>query len=487
MKKLFILIISLACALMLSSCNLADQLGEISEQIKNNIIDVAGQFIEKDTSKNSTSDTESMPDLPDVPVSSDDNSQSQSDKPDIPDVPTKPVLPEYVALQRVRNPLNKYVGFLVDNGEYKHNYSYGYARYLTSLENLTESDNLSYFKISDMDSVAVVDFDLLLAKPQPQGEGEISYRDICDRICAFANKYSAPSLFLYDTTRIEIGSDPDKKLSPQEYALLLNTIYDGNCKEIPGGVTFINPEIRLITGVMRDINLDYIKELMREVEALRTDAFLPVGGWSFEISSEGRTPEEVFFSEENLEALIEYRDKSYKDIEIILSGLGWDTEFTKKPSFVRADENYTSYEYQAMYIIRSFLLADSFGIDKLSISTLKDTDAMGEGIIKKNGTKKLAYDLLKYFKSTTNGFYFEDINKISSALVSTYKDENGRTMYAVWSTDGATQISFDNLPTGVIVGAYDTESKAYSSVDTATQNGTITVTATGMPTFVFFD
>ncbi len=485
MRKIFILASVLLCVLFLASCNITDKINALSDQIKTNIIDVAGQFIEKDTSKGQSnssdssdapSHTEQVPSVPDEPS-----------VPDIPDVPTQPELPEYLLLERVKYPLNKYVGINIDDNEYKHRNAYGYGRYSTTLENAINSNNLSYFRISDMESAVQIDFDLALAKKEA-GEGEISFRDIASLLGAFAEKFSSPSALLYNTTRIEIGSCPNEKISPKDYALLLNTIYDGSNKELAGiGTTFINPEIRLITGTMSKIELDYIKELMSELEALRQDAYIPVGGWSFEIRSEGKAPETALSDYEQLNDLVKYRNKNYNGIEIYLNGIGWDTVNEDSPNYVAPKNGYTSEELQAMYILRAFLIANYFDIDKLTLSTLKDTEDNGEGIISANGTRKLSYNLLEYFKAKTANMSFVDVKSFMGEFTALYQDGNGNTMCAIWTNNASITMELEGLPESITVATYDKDSGTYKEEPVTTAEGAYSLTVNDMPTFIFYN
>ncbi|MBR2024526.1 MAG: hypothetical protein IKA02_01815, partial [Clostridia bacterium] len=356
MKRIIILAISLICMLLLASCNIQETMEQLSDNLKSGIIDAVGDYIEKDTESDKTSDEVLDNDLgnkpSDVPsdIPSDIPTDSETpDIPDIPDEPTVPEIPDYVVLEREKYPLNKYAGLDIfrlgtsfKDKEYNFRTAYGYGRYETTLDNLMGQNPLTYFRISGIESSVHVDFDLSKSKLDAV-EGEISFSDITAKIHDFAKTYCNNTL-ISNLTRIEIGTNPDTSISAKDYALLLNLIYDNNCmqngyEEVNEGTTFINPYIRLITGKMSTVNLPYIKELMSEIELLRDDDFLPIGGWSFSINTEGKNPEEVFLENENLKELIDYRNEFYDSIEIYLNDFGWDTVNSDSPIFVSPDGN----------------------------------------------------------------------------------------------------------------------------------------------------
>lgn len=471
---------------------------QMSEDLKNGIIDAVGPYIEKDTSKETISDGDEVLDgdnkesdpkpqdsLPDASNQTEETAPDKStelvpDVSDEPDKPEIPEIPEYILLDRVKYPLNKYTGLEVFRAgnritekEHKYRMVYGYGKFETTLSDALGSNPFSYFSISGIESSVLLDFDLSKAKADA-GEGEISFSDVANKVLEFANEYCVSSNYISNLRRIELGSNPDTKISAKEYALLLNLIYDDNCKQNGEnkGTTFINPEIRLITGKMSTINLDYIKELMAEIELVRDDSFLPIGGWSFSINTEGKAPEDVFFKNEALQELIEYRNENYNSIEIHLGDFGWDTVNSENASYVAPTEDYTSEEIQAMYILRAFLLLQGMDVDKASLDLINDTEAAGHGIIASNGTKKLSYSLLEYFKAKMNGMYLTEVVSNGENDVYCYKfeDANGRVVYAFWSQNGAT-LNLRGLPEGVTLSYYDGTSKAYADMESTTSNG----------------
>lgn len=494
MKKFLLLFILILCVALLASCNMQEQIGQMSDKIKDQIIDMAGKFIEKNTDSSpivdepsdtpnepdepSVPDVPSEPDVPDVPSEPDEpvipDVPSEPDVPDVPDIPHEPVIPEvpdYILLEREKYPLNKYIGLTITkeygvnltNEDYKYKSVYGHGRLEIALDEALKANPITYFSISGMESSALLDFDL---------SQEYVISDIAAKVHEFANKYCLSTNALSNLRRIEIGTNPDTKISAKDYALLLNTIYDDNCmqNENKVGTTFINPEIRLITGKM-SLNLPYIQELMNEIKLLRNDEFLPIGGWSFSVSTEGKRPEDAFLGNDALKELISYRNENYNSIEIHISDFGWDTVNTESSSFVAPSDDYTSEEIQAMYILRSFLILQGMDVDKASYDMINDTTENGHGIIAADGTKKLSYSLLEYFKTKMNGMFLSEIVSNGENDCYCYKLENGegKTIYAVWSSSGLKSYTIRNLPENVTLSTYDKAAKEYTDTEITTQ------------------
>ncbi len=498
MKRILIALVSVLAIAFLASCNIQEQLEQISDNIKDQIIDMAGQFIEKDTSSDTTSDTEE-PSGPSEPESKpsdtapkDTSSDIVPDAPDVPDEPVIPDVPEYIFLEREKYPLNKYIGINItkqgDNiseKEHKHKTVYGFGRYYVSLTDPLTSHPFTYLAISGIDSMIAFDFDLSKSKLEA-GEDETSFKEIANKIQSFASEFCVNSNFISNVRRIEVGTNPELNISAKDYALLLNTIYDDNCKQNGEnvGTTFINPEIRLIAGKMSTINLPYIKSLMNAIEDSRDDSFLPITGWSFSVKSYGRAPEKLFPKNEALNQLIAYRNENYDSIEIYLSDFGWNTVNTEGESYVAPTDSYTSEELQAMYILRAYLLLYGMDIDKASYSTVIDTDTNGEGLIKADGTKKLAYSVLEYFKAKMDGMYLSEIVSNGESDIYSYKfeNENGKVIYAIWSTSEA-EYELTDISGEITVSTYDKAEGKYTNTNQATEN-TLSLSLTEFVTFV---
>ncbi len=448
MKRILIFTTLALCVLFLASCNIQERLEGISDNLKGQIIDMAGQFIEKNPetdisqSSSSGSSTDLQPDIPSDIPSDDPNGNAPID-------PPVPETPDYVILERENYPLNKYVGINITKAnrditlsEYKFSTLYGYGRYITTIEDVLDSDSnpFLFFKLNGMESTAVLDFDLTKSKQEAE-EGERSFAEIAEDIWTFADKFCSSSALLSNVQRIEIGSRPNVDISAKDYALLLNTIYDDNSKQNGEdiGTNFIDHQIRLVTGKMSTVDVNYVKELMNEIKAGRNDEFLPLGGWSFSISTQGKSPELAFAQNDALKELITYRNENYESIEIYLNDFGWDTVNANSQNYIASTADGTSEQLQAMYILRSYLILNAMGVDKSAYIAINDTAENGEGVIKANGDEKLSFYAMEFFKEKMDGMYLESIESFGENNVFhlKYSNNNGKTISAIWSTDGS--------------------------------------------------
>ena len=130
-----------------------------------------------------------------------------------------------------------------------------------------------------------------------------------------------------------------------------------------------------------------------------------------------------------------------------------------------------------MYILRSFLILQGMDVDKASYDMINDTAENGHGIIAADGTKKLSYSLLEYFKTKMNGMYLSEIVSNGENDCYCYKLENdaGKTIYAVWSSNGLKSYTVRNLPENVILSTYDKAAKEYTDTEITTQGLTTKV------------
>jgi hypothetical protein len=224
---------------------------------------------------------------------------------------------------------------------------------------------------------------------------------------------------------------------------------------------------------------------MAQVDLLREDEYLPIGGWSFSVNTEGKAPEELFANNQALKDLISYRNENYNSIEIYLSDFGWDTVNPESPLYVAPTDKQTSEEIQAMYILRSFLILQGMDVDKASYDLLNDSDLQGHGIIAKDGTKKLSFKLLEYFKAKMNGMYLTDVISSGENDIYCYKfeDASGKVTYAFWSPNGAS-ITLRDLPESVTMSCYNSTTKAYESLDQATNSSILSKRIDGSVMFI---
>ena len=287
--------------------------------------------------------------------------------------------------------------------------------------------------------------------------------------------------------RLEIGSKPDTTMNASDYALLISLAYDGNRGEIAGtGVmsTAYSSQTKLFTGSFSAPNSTYMKDLLEGISYHRErEVILALRGINtLAFAPSSMSPESFYLAEDSeLLKMVALRDASYKYIEINVSGFGYNTKDTES-------DYYVTEQVQANYLVRSYLIFAGMGIDRATICQYKDeagSEYDGFGTLNEDGTEKLSQYYLAIMSKALNGYTFsKTIENEYGAYIYEFKNENGDTVYAVWS-DGATI-------TGVEIEVGDAEvgivslTNAYSyDQQSATKDGTkVTVDATETPVFV---
>ena len=490
MKKfLAIFLALLICVPLLASCNLdlSEKFNQLSDQLFSQIVDLAGGFIKEDTTPKETFDysselikDSSTEDIESTPVETEPENPDGPENPDEPELPDVPKLPELVAYTRTKSAVHKFIGLNVTSSYHKEGGAYGFARLYRAYDKIIDdSEGYAYFRLYGIDPLLFIDLNLSAVKAEPE-ENQLSYTDVAGRLYEFAKNYcSAGSSF--NLGRIEIGSNPDLTMSAEEYAALVNYIYDGNQSELGDGygIARINPNVKLMTGSLSTLDLDYIKALMTAISGLRNDGFLPIGGWSFNYQK-GGAPESAYLNDPALLELIEYRDTYYSNMEIIISSFGWDTVDTESPYYAPQYFGvYSSEEIQAAYIMRAYMIFDMLGVDRATLVALKDTEDNGCGLVKENGAKKVSFNTLTTFKSLMKNMYFEEAceNGENGVYCYKYKNASGKEVYALWSTS-KTDYTL-SIEGAVTVSTYNNGAYTSETVDTL---GTLSLYQ--MPVFV---
>ena len=483
MKRVISLLIVLMIALSLCACDLdfSSQIESISDSIFNQIVDVGGGLLKEDTSSNddynydhelletdTSTDTET-----DTETETETDTETTPDTPDVPDVPVEPEKPALVLYERTRVALHNYIALNLTNANHKAPIkAYGGARLYRDFATLAnDSDAYAFFSINGVAPIIHLDAQISDASD--------------DTILSYASKLNAFALAFgttafYNVTHVEIGTEPDSSISAQDYARLLNACYDGANDTLGEGygIAEHNPKIKIISGQLTSIQTQYIKDVMTEIGNLRTDGFLPIGGWSINYVT-GNTPERGYLNNNPLKSLVEYRDRYYPNMELHLNSFAWDTVNTESSNFVNGYSVYSSEEMQCAYILRTYMILNSMGIDRATIKTYQDTEDDCSGIVTKDGEKKVAYGGLETFKGVAYGMYFKEalINGENDTYVYLFEDANGKQLIGAWTALGTAEYTPSSACT---VYTYDQASKSFTSAD----NSSSAITLTAMPTFI---
>ncbi len=482
MKKLFIVLIALICVFSLSACSLdfSEKLAEISDNIMSQVVGMAGGLLKEDTSLDTSNNYESEL-IKDTGTGSD----SSSDGPDEP-LPEPEPTPTPLPYERSDLPLNKYVGFNANRQTYRERSFYGFGRLTRTTEDyLTSSHEYSFYAINSLDASVHLNFDLSAVGTE---ESHLyTSVELASMVREFAKKYCSPHDGIYKIRRFELGSSPDKAISAENYASLLNLCYDGNLNSeeaLEYGLIGVNPEVKMIAGQMSTVDVDYVKALMTALGGLRNDGFLPIAGWSFSYAKAGAP--EGYLTDTALNELIQYRDTNYSNLEIILTELQWDTKNTESPYYVAPSADYTSEELQCAYILRAFMILNQMGVDRSSLISFRDTETDGYGVYDIDVNEKLSFSGISAFHQMSLDMYLVEAirNGEDGVYVYKYESENGDIMYAMWATEEGKTYELSKEGATEDVATYDKSAGTYEIERTTRDYLNLSFELTEMPTFV---
>lgn len=196
---------------------------------------------------------------------------------------------------------------------------------------------------------------------------------------------------------LENWNEPDQNdiFSPEEYAAMLSADYDGHAQTLglvanpnnPSqlistvGIKNADPNMKVVMSGLEDANLAYIRRIVNWSKANRpTNAPLPFdvinihkylgNNPDFHLSTSGISPEAGGLRD-FLSTFVTYRDSLMPGTELWLSEFGYDTN-NNSPISVPIIGNFTQYQVQGQWLVRSYLEVIAAGFDKAMIFDLRD-------------------------------------------------------------------------------------------------------------------
>lgn len=291
--------------------------------------------------------------------------------------------------------------------------------------------------------------------------------------------------------RLSLGKNPDLLMSAQEYAKLVSLSYDGNRGEVSStGVMSSNyaSQSKLYTGSFSAPNSGYMSDMLDALKLLRgRNTILALSGINTDAFAPSSATPESFYLDDNSELLkmLKLRNESYNHIEIDISGFGYTTKDTES-------DYYATEQMQANYLVRSYLIFASIGVDRASICQYKDAEGEeydGFGTLNADGTEKLAQFYLATMSKTLGGYKFaEAVENDKGAYIYKFTNETGEQIFAIWNATDA-----DEVITGVEIELADeteaqlislTNSYEVTPTDLTKNEGKVTVDAGATPVFV---
>jgi len=273
---------------------------------------------------------------------------------------------------------------------------------------------------------------------------------------------------------LENWNEPDQFgiFSPEVYAAMLSADYDGHGQTLglvvdpdnPSqlistvGIKNADPNMKVVLAGLENPNLDYIRAIVDwSVTNRPAGAPLPFDVINihqylgndpiFTQSTSGVSPEEGGLRA-ILEPFVAYRDSLMPSVELWLSEFGYDTN---NNSFISVPTigNFSQYQVQGQWIIRSYLETIAAGFDRAMVFDLRDactgpfcTVFTSTGLLETqfNGFKpKDAWYYVSTMKNVMEDMVFDaDLtmcDDFSCPRVYRFTDPNlpGKKIYAVWS------------------------------------------------------
>ncbi|MBE6624836.1 MAG: hypothetical protein E7622_04235 [Ruminococcaceae bacterium] len=562
MKKLLLVTVSLLCVFAFVSCDIAATLDSVSNMIHDYATGIGGPYLEEteSTVPSSSSSSEEAPSEPSSTSSSSSSeestttssSSSSEEPPAEPEPPVEP-LPE-----RPIATFGQMLGINIDSklpaiGDktsviydhmFKHRPYFGTFRVYEDIEtgvNTNEEGeilNTSAFTYSALqkllldikfaDYIAPIEEDdsdqedpegTAPEAPDPEtpdpenpdpdengqrgesvpfSEEEIlakTYLDIANSLYEYSKKYADFNNMGYNTAEFELGRHPDKHLSAEEYALLISYAYDANGKDVENaGVIAGHKDAKIVMGALSEPNLQYIQDMMDALSTLREgERPVFVGAFNTEAFVPSiMTPEGYYLDEDSdFYQMIKYRDENYNHVEFHVSAFGYNTLDT-------TSDHYASEEWQANYMVRSYLIFAGLGVDSAYAYALQDktgAEYNGYGIIKEDGTaKKAQYYLFNTRRLLAGSDYRfkSSIENAQGAMIYEFEDSQGKRILAVWNPVSDDSVLDDvqiaTQTEGTLVRLTSFNEYTFGINDTLTpEDGFVKVDASATPVFILFE
>ena len=326
---------------------------------------------------------------------------------------------------------------------------------------------------------------------------------------------------------LENWNEPDQNgiFSPEEYAAMLSADYDGHAQTLglvadpdnPSqmistvGIKNGDPTMKVVMSGLEDANLDYIRRIVawsklnRPINAPLPFDVINIHNYlgnnpDFNLSTSGISPEAGGLKD-LLSTFVAYRDSLMPGTELWLSEFGYDTN-NNSPISVPTIGNFTQYQVQGQWLVRTYLEVIAAGFDKAMVFDLRDactgpfcTLFTSAGLLETqfNDFKpKDAWYYVYTMKNVLTDMVFDaDLSActdLSCPRIYRFIDPNNanKRIYAVWhpTSDGSTtniDLSLEGASTATLVEMGAPSIKGISSSLTGTSP---TITVSESPVFV---
>ncbi len=264
---------------------------------------------------------------------------------------------------------------------------------------------------------------------------------------------------------LENWNEPDRDwagrgsyFSPEELAAMCSADYDGHEGSMGNtfGVKNADPEMKLSLGGLVNIDVEYVRAMSDWFEENRSDGVFAADVINVHHYTNHLSPEADGLRE-RLMAMTDYRDRYHPDVEVWITEFGWDTGDLETLYSAPRIASLTREEVQAMWLVRSYLIISSTGVDKAAMFMLRDVQNNGSqafntcGLVnqKNDWTPKPSWYSTYTLKNVLKGKHFNGIHSTGHPDVWAYKytnDTGDSTAIAIWApTSNGTVVDDYNL------------------------------------------
>ena len=273
-----------------------------------------------------------------------------------------------------------------------------------------------------------------------------SYREMAELMFQYAARYGSVtidnSLLLVNTGQIKKSGlgyikyyedwneqdrtweGPDKRFTPQEYAAMVSANVDGHCGEMGAnlGIKAADSSAHFVMGGLAGLGTGYVSQMLTWFTQNRPDKKWPVDVINMHHYCEkneliGNSPEDNGLKQK-IAVVAQWRDDNVPENEFWLTEFGYDmnnTSVNRVPVFA----GFTQEQVQAQWLLRTYLVLSSTGVDRVAQFMLRDqepenTEARfrdcGLTGSQKNGyIPKLSWYGIYTMKNVLKGLYFDQV------------------------------------------------------------------------------
>lgn len=240
----------------------------------------------------------------------------------------------------------------------------------------------------------------------------------------------------------------DAEFTAQEYAAMASANVDGHGGTMGEGLGLktADPTAKFVMGGIYKMGTGYITSMYNWFTANRPDKQWPIDvinmhHYAYSTEINGISPEEDGYKNHILE-IVEWRDNFAPDNEIWITEFGYDTN-NESLNRINPFGGFSQQEIQAQWIVRTFLIMSSAGVDRAAQFMLRDVDPGPESRFTDSGLTLAAsegyeektswyyvYSLKNILKDMN---FYQVIQEDNAAYVYHFKNRAGdKDIYALW-------------------------------------------------------